>query len=204
MKKQMILTVLLLMVPPVLAGTNVFTQSYTGDNNGFTGRVGYSFMTNQNIGVDSLGRCVTGGALNANHTIELFDVATRNLIASVTVTSTSNIDALGYAFENLSVPVILSQGSEYLLYTSETAGDGDLWKGAVYVTGGYDTSIMMILGYEFSYEVAGEPMPFPLGYHYGQNAAAGIVSFTSIAVPEPASIGLLGIGTFALLKKKYR
>ncbi|MFZ9012235.1 MAG: hypothetical protein ACO20W_10125, partial [Anaerohalosphaeraceae bacterium] len=118
---------------------NAFDVLYTGSRNDLDGRVGYTFRAEQTFDIHALGRSVkpdaNGGILQASHTIELFEISTQNLLATVTITSSSAKDALGYAFEALPSSVTVNSGLEYMILSDETSGDGDPWMDSAAISG---------------------------------------------------------------------
>lgn len=119
---------ILLAAVPVQAGVNIFNKAYAGTRNDLTGRRGFSFVALKDFAIDSMGRFVGSGTLHASHTVELYDVQSALLLASVTVNDSSVRDTLGYAFESVGqTPVSIQSGRTYMILQSETAGDGDLW-----------------------------------------------------------------------------
>lgn len=165
------MTVALLLVPlgSAAAYDNVFNQLYTGTRDNYTGRVGFSFRAEQDFAIEALGRSVNpdynGGVLQIDHTVELFEVSSGNLLASVVIDSSSPKEN-DYAFEYCVVE--LSANSEYMLLSDETSGSGDPWSDAAYMTN-YDASYISILGGEWG-SSAGNPMPTQQKA-YGDNAA---------------------------------
>lgn len=173
MKRFLILCCFVLTVSlNVHAGVNVFHKLYPGDRNDATGRYGYSFTANQDFLVDTLGRAVTGGALHAAHTVELYAVGGAVLLAGVTVDGSSPVDALGYAFESISsTPISIQAGNDYMLVVSETTGDGDLWFAGFIPNYRYD--YISIKGGEWSDTAEGMPsVRHEVDNEYGYGPAA--------------------------------
>lgn len=104
---------------------NFFNQAYTGSRNNFTGYVGYQFTPSSNITVTALGRAVSSG-MNNSHAVKIWKVSDQSVVASVTVTTSSAADALGYKYELLGTPVTLNSGTAYRIASYETSG-GDRW-----------------------------------------------------------------------------
>lgn len=154
------------------AGVNVFNKLYPGDRNDVTGRRGYSFVAKEDFLIDALGRAATGGVLSAVHTVELYDVDSAGLLASVIVNSSSSIDAMGYAFEMINPsPVSIQAGNEYMLLVSETSGDGDLWFAGFMPNYRYD--YIAIQGGEWSDTGSGMPsIRHEVDHEYGYGPAA--------------------------------
>ena len=152
---------------------NLFNELYTGDRNDFTGRLGFSFQADQTFQISALGRPVNPyyneGLLLQNHVIELWDVFSSTLVASVTVGPGSEKDSLGYAFDTMASPVILYAGQQYVILSSETIGDGDLWRDLFGVPN-YQTGYISIMGGEYNYGSPGDAIAAP-GKLAGFNAA---------------------------------
>ena len=152
---------------------NAFDVLYTGTRNDFSGRVGYTFRAEQTFDIHALGRSVNtaanGGVLQAAHTIELFEVSTQNLMATVTITSSSAKDVLGYAFEALPSPVTVNSSLEYMILSDEISDDGDPWLDSAAISG-YRDDLMTILGCQWWNSHAGNPMPDPYYTFCSNNA----------------------------------
>ena len=104
--------------------TNFFNQLYTGTRNNFSGTLGFRFTPSRNIIVTALGRSIST-AMAADHVVRIWS-ETPTVLATVTVTSTSSVDALGYAYELLATPITLISGTKYRIASVETSG-GDKW-----------------------------------------------------------------------------
>ena len=172
---------------------NAFDVLYTGTRNDFSGRVGYTFRAEQTFDIHALGRSVNtaanGGVLQAAHTIELFEVSSQNLLATVTITSSSAKDTLGYAFKMLSSPVTLTSGLEYMIVSDETSDDGDPWLDSSYVSG-YRDDLMTILGCQWWGNHAGNPMPDPYYTSCPGNVFVPPTFYTDIPDPTPPQLSI--------------
>lgn len=153
--------------PTPLVLTNVFNTANTGTRNDLTARLGYSFTAEKDFQVNALGRPVNG-VLQGSHEIQIFDVNTVTLLASVILNSTSQKDSLGYAFEPLAVPITLTQDREYLILSTEVAG-GDPWMDGQYVTD-YKTDYITINGAEYTTDVT-QAWPGAISHLWGTDAA---------------------------------
>jgi hypothetical protein len=105
--------------------TNFFRQSYTGSRNNYTGYVGFEFTPSSSITVTALGRPVSG-SMNNNHVVDIWSASNQQIIASVTITPSSNMDPLGYKYEALPSSVTLNAGTAYRIASWEKSG-GDAW-----------------------------------------------------------------------------
>ncbi|MCW3061761.1 MAG: hypothetical protein JWQ02_3582, partial [Capsulimonas sp.] len=103
---------------------NFFTQNYTGTRADFTGNVGYEFVPETKLTVTALGRSVSGGRLQKTHQVTLWDTVTAKPLATATATvsMTSKVDALGYAFQRLAHPLLLAKDHRYRITSSEMQG----------------------------------------------------------------------------------
>ena len=105
---------------------NFFAQLYAGVRDDFTGTLGFKFTVGgSDVTVHALGRSVNG-SLSSSHQVGLWTVA-GSLVASVTVGPSSPVDVLGYAYEELGSPVVLTAGGVYVIGSEEVASGGDLW-----------------------------------------------------------------------------
>ena len=107
--------------------TNFFTASYTGTRNNYPGTLGFNFTPSQNITVTALGRSVSG-SMNNNHNLYIWLTSNQSLVTSATVTPSSSVDSLGYAYVTIT-PVQLTSGISYCISSDETSG-GDEWMDA--------------------------------------------------------------------------
>lgn len=110
----------LAVVAAVAGFTNFFNQLYAGWRNDFDGGVGFEFVPTEDIVIVALGRAISTSML-ADHRVSLWQVVNQPLIADVTVTPTSSVDALGYAYEMLASPVTLTSGTFYRIVSQEGA-----------------------------------------------------------------------------------
>ncbi|HEV2438229.1 MAG TPA: hypothetical protein VG077_19740, partial [Verrucomicrobiae bacterium] len=101
---------------------NFFPRSYTGTRTDFTGNIGYEFIPVTNLLVTALGRSVSGGRLQQNHEVTIWDTTVDKRLATVIVATSSKVDGFGFACERLSKPVSLAQGRSYRITSSEVAG----------------------------------------------------------------------------------
>jgi hypothetical protein len=104
--------------------TKFFNQLYSGARNNFTGCLGFRFKPTRNITIVALGRSVST-SIAANHAVKIW-TETPAEICTVTITPSSLVDALGYAYETLATPITLVSGTYYRIASDETSG-GDKW-----------------------------------------------------------------------------
>ncbi|ETW08019.1 hypothetical protein, variant 1 [Aphanomyces invadans] len=110
---------------------NVFSKLYTGEKDHFEGQIGFQFEAMASFTLVALGRSVNparnGGKLLHKHTVRLWDEASQALLGSVTVSTSSPSDGMGYVYDYLDTPLRLSHGKLYRLTTQEFANGGDPW-----------------------------------------------------------------------------
>ena len=107
----------------VPAGTaNFFAQPYVGARSNFTGNVGFEFVPAAKLRIQALGRSVSAGRLLRNHQVTLWDAATQQPLARVTVGPASPVDAQGFAFALLAGSASVEPERRYRLTSSEEAG----------------------------------------------------------------------------------
>ena len=111
--------------------TNFMNVLYTGSRNNFTGQAGYQFTPTEDIMVTALGRPVSGEMIDS-HTIQIWDETTLNLVVSATVTPSSSTDDVGYKYESIANPALLTAGRTFRITSTETSG-GDAWMDAGYI-----------------------------------------------------------------------
>ncbi|KAI9916240.1 hypothetical protein PsorP6_016910 [Peronosclerospora sorghi] len=129
---------------------NIFHQLYTGEKDHFEGQIGFQFEATSSFTIVALGRSVNpnrhNGRLSCEHTIRLWEEASRQLLTQISVGGNSKKDALGYALEMLPFPVKVIQGKLYRLTTQEFANGGDPWyKKENLPDEEYDESLIKIL-----------------------------------------------------------
>jgi hypothetical protein len=175
---------------------NVFKSLNTGTRNDFTSRLGYQFTANTTVDVSHLGRpvnpTVNGGVLQASHTVELWDIATATLVASVVIDANSVKDSLGYAFEALPTPVTISTDPNgYFILSSEVAGDGDGWMTLTYITDTYYDELMTV---DYAAYGGGSEMPTAYAVKGRQDAyvspAFRVIDWEPDLDPDPPFTGI--------------
>jgi len=105
--------------------TSFLKVAETGERNDFTGSLGYEFTCTTDMKVVALGRPVNGKMYDP-HTIDIWEVSSKTLVASAEVNPESPRDALGFKFAYLKEPITLKAGEVYRIASSEEAG-GDWW-----------------------------------------------------------------------------
>jgi hypothetical protein len=179
--------------------SNIFTRSYPGTRNNWTGRLGYTFEAKQDFRITAFGRpvnvLVNQGLLRNPHTIELFDESNRTLLASTVVNANSPRDSLDYVFSPLAQPVFLHAGRKYMILSSESNGDGDLWMDYASIPY-YGHHLISINGAEFTDTLPGSGMPDPGYAYFGQNVAY---------VPPAFGVGwdMANLGQFSTVSKHW-
>ena len=101
------------------------TSAIEGNRNDYTGMVGYEFEPRSDMTVSSIGRPVSGTMIQS-HTITIWDVSTKSLLASGTVTPSSLTDSNGFKVANLDKTITLKAGQRYRIVSTELSG-GDKW-----------------------------------------------------------------------------
>ena len=105
--------------------TSFLKVAEIGDRNDFTGSLGYEFVCQADVQVVAVGRPINGKMYDP-HTIDIWEVGTKTLLASAEVAPDSPRDALEFRFVYLDEPIILKAGESYRIASSEEAG-GDWW-----------------------------------------------------------------------------
>jgi len=105
--------------------TSFLTTAITGNRNDYTGLVGYEFEVLKDMRVSVVGRPLNG-TMNQSHTVSIWDVNTRSMLASAMVTPSSPIDSAGFKMANLDKTITLKAGQRCRIVSSETNG-GDRW-----------------------------------------------------------------------------
>jgi len=100
-------------------------ESVTGSRNNYSGTVGYEFEPLSNMKVSYVGRPLNG-EMNNTHTIYIWEVNTRTLIASGTVTPHSPLDENGFKVTQLDNEVELKANQRYRIVSMEQ-NRGDMW-----------------------------------------------------------------------------
>lgn len=109
---------------------NINLSIENGNSDVLTGDYGYTFIPKEDLILYKLGRAVSlvdgKRRLNRSHNIKLFDNDNK-IIGMVTVDQYSDIDTLGYAYEDLIYPIYLNKDSKYKISVGECMQSGDVW-----------------------------------------------------------------------------
>ncbi len=207
MRNLALLALAALSVPVLAAGQ--FVQSFTGGSNftSFYGSaqatpdmVGYRFTANTNLFVTDLGMWIaspTNPGLDQVHRVILWDTNAASIVASAVVDSTSTV--MGDWVFTAITPVALTSGTNYTIAADYWTGGLDWYNsGASSVTFDSDLSFVTRLA----------PTAINMGYVMPTLTATGNGRFgpnlITAAIPEPASMAVLGLGALALLRKKRK
>lgn len=160
----------------------------------------------------------TGGSVTTSQTVDLFGGATTkaggnlsgNLLASVTVAAGTTVDANGFAWVQLSTPVLLAYGDYYDLLSTENGSEAYLNP----YDGGSPNNAA--LGSDSSGVIAGTPfyvnsgvyassITASEGYAYTWSAYLGPDMQYAVVVPEPSTLALLtgGLITAFGLRRRH-
>jgi hypothetical protein len=118
----------------VFNGTSSFTSAPTGTNrSNITIEAGYQFTMASTVTITRLGRkYVTGNS--QNHRVRVWNVSTGLVVADATVLASSDSDADGFKWADMTGSATLSSGVTYAIGVRETSG-GDVWLDGCNVAG---------------------------------------------------------------------
>lgn len=121
--------------------------------------------------------------------LDLWDVATQTSLASVDAVSTGN-----WHFESIA-PIHLQQGSDYIVSVF-SENDNSYWYKNGLAASWYPTGNIEYVTMQYHNDV-GNPFPYIKlsGFQYGLSDI-GYQIGSPLAVPEPTSLALFGIGVF--------
>lgn len=145
---------------PNSGNDNLFSTVFTGEQDSFTGQLGYCFVVNEEADVvlTGLGRSINtairGGRLQHPHCIRVWDDDSQAIVAQCVVDCDSVVDPAGYRASSLTSPVRLLKGHHYRITSTERAHSGDVWyrppdggemaELLAAVTAAYDTSLVTL------------------------------------------------------------
>ena len=192
------------LVPP--AGDDSFmplpldlTGAATGNTH--SGYMGFTFKAESNITLTALGRpdFVGGAAMARDHEVSIWEVqwnsdrtekSTPVLLGKVTVKPTS-VEYEGYRYENLSAPIDLKKGKEYILVSAEYDGT-DNWVNGYNMAGKFDPSVVSEIDAVYAATYNGQDIGLQDPGKRGQGFAHGALNFwyaeTPAALPGPKPI----------------
>jgi hypothetical protein len=158
--------------PPVTL-TGVFTAAPpTPTRNNFSGSLGMRFTPVSGFTLKAMGR-FAGSLFTGSHQVRIYNAAL-TLLGSVTITTSSPSDALGYRYELLSSNIVLAAATQYWVGVTETSG-GDNWQDLRSTSGYVNASVIgsIVAGYSLSQNAvpnitvgsAGDAYVFPQLYY---------------------------------------
>ena len=169
--------------------------------------VGATDMTVHQLGLYDGG---TAGFVDS-HPVRIYDSSGTNVLASVTIDSTTPGNAGNYSFLALTTPVTLSANTTYVLTawypsldpenpaspTYRTTNDPfrDLFAGSTGPTPGFSSDASSYSG-RFSNNISDVFSDQSFGGGYGGP------NLSTTAIPEPTSLALLGLGALGLLRRR--
>ena len=142
----------------------------------------------QDVVIHALGRSVhptaNGGRLRGSHSIRLWDLETKSLLASLIVDEDSQRDDFGYAFGTLLDSIRIRKNRNYILTTEEQSGGGDPW-----CDQGPRTKTSLNIPIKILYDCSGVPGDvFPnQGSKNTTNAAMGVPSLYTFPIISSCS-----------------
>ena len=149
--------------------------------NDWNGEVGYSFVPATDLNVSALARAVSSasGTLKAGAAVTIWSVDTKKPVASTVVDGKATVKGDGYAYANLSAPIILQEGKTYYITQTCTPGMPDMWTNGDSNSAQANSHIASLGNGVFS----NKPQQFPDQFEKGPQFA-GIVSFAAVVPPN--------------------
>lgn len=168
-------------------GTGPFAIFY-GDSVGDV--VGFSFTADVDLTVTDLGILddPLDGVLDAAHMVGIWDVATQDLLGSVSVDNSGTLID-GFYYSSLGGPVNLTAGTDYLLGALYTATDDD----------GYLSSPTTVDTMFISNTVGVFPAALDLGFAFPTEVSANLGRLGPNMLAEPTVVPLPGAAGLLLL-----
>ncbi|MCB0824782.1 MAG: DUF4082 domain-containing protein [Armatimonadetes bacterium] len=183
-----------------ISGGTRFVNYHAGDTPTDPGMVGFKFNVNANTNMTHLGIWADNdtSGLDEEHQVGLWRVSDGALLASAFI---SNADVLegDFYFEALGSSVALTAGVDYIVAAAYWFGglDGYISEG----TYGTDSNVNLVNAVFPDAEALGFVMP---GGNTVGNAGRVGPNFKTDAVPEPATMAVLGLGAAALLRRRKK
>jgi len=191
-----------------LAATNASAAVLLGVGTGadrldYAGQLGIQFTLTTSFTVHQLGLYDAGAAgFVDSHPVQIYNSAGTTILASVTIDSTTTGNAGGYAFKALAIPVELNAGVYVLqaLYPSNGTGDSpfrntnDRFKDLT--SAALNSTLASVPVGRFSSQ------PLDLFADGIGGFGFGGPNLSTIPIPEPTSLALLGLGALGLLRRR--
>ena len=154
--------------------------------------LGYSFRVEQSFAVDALGAYDHGAdGLGTTHRVGLWDAA-ENLLGSVTVHDGDPLNGT-FRYRSLDGPISLTAGETYVLAAEVSAPDPYVYQATDIV---FDSRLTYLSSHWASDDNFGFPESLAGTREY---MTANInIADAVLAIPEPSSLALLGIGAVGL------
>lgn len=165
-----------------LLGRNFQNKAYTGTRDDISGQVGAHFHAFDDFEIKALARGATGGTLNNEHTLRLWDFDTQQVLGEVTIDSYSPTDGdnvLGL----LPQPVTINKGQRFLITTTESSNSGDPWYGGS--TAGSNRMIDHLNIASVVGTVSGNTSSFPTSMNIVGDGYAGVTFYGDLQDRDP-------------------
>jgi hypothetical protein len=161
--------------------------------------LGWTFSPNTDVYVTGLGYVDLGDdGMATSHQIGIFDVVANSLVTSATLaagTASTKLGDFRYADAD---GAKLSAGKRYMIVGTD---DSDAWTTNLHSTATFASEIVPDGGAYFNYDNPNTLRMATDTFHYQQYFGPSF-TYSTQAVPEPASMAALGLGALGVLRRR--
>ncbi|NOY29950.1 MAG: DUF4082 domain-containing protein [Planctomycetes bacterium] len=175
------------------------TGAISSDNRTWT--AGGRFFANSPVTVAALGFIDTDGSLAIDHEVGLWSDA-GVLLASVDVPAGTSAPLVeGFRWVNLTTPIVLAAGT-YRIGAEVVEDSGDRWYNATQGTITQNPDLIILangVNQPVTSALGATGLTFPNFTYSGQNTLFVAANLSTVAIPEPSSVVLMGLGLLGMI-----